>query len=118
MLCVYSWEGVILFAPWVFSSGLRPEAGFTHDAILNVDLEAIHAKAGRPLKKWHSWKYSKHNYPDGSTERDLFLPHWFLAVVVGSIGAVPWIKRRFSVRTLLIATALVAVGLWLIISTS
>jgi hypothetical protein len=115
MLRIFSWEGVILFAPWVFGSGSRPAVGYTHHTILNVELEAIHAKVGRP--KWHAWKYSKHHYPDSSTERDLYLPHWFLVVVVGSVGAVPWIinARRFSLRTLLIAITLVAVWLGLIV---
>jgi hypothetical protein len=118
MLRVVSWEGVIGFAPWVFGSGSTPEAGITHHAVLNVQLEANHAKLGSPLKKWHPWKYSKHNYASGSIERDLSLPHWFLVAVVGTIGAIPWITnaRRFSLRTLLIATTLVAVGLGLIVA--
>jgi hypothetical protein len=121
MLRVVSWEGVVLFAPWVFGSGSKPEAGFSHSALSNAQLEALHAQVGRPpKKKWHAWKYSKHNYPGGSTERDLFLPHWFLVAVVGSIGAIPWIinARRYSLRTLLITTTLVAVVLGMIISTS
>jgi hypothetical protein len=115
MLRVVSREGVVLFAPWVFGSGRRPVAGITHRAISNVQLEAIQAKAGTTLKKWHPWKYSKHNYAGGSIERDLTLPHWFLVAVVGTIGV--WIKYppRFSLRALLITTSLVAVGLGVIV---
>ena len=36
-------------------------------------------------------------------------PCWFLVITLGTLGALPWIKWRFSVRTLLIATTLVAV---------
>jgi hypothetical protein len=49
-----------------------------------------------------------------------FMPLWFLSVIVGSAAAVPWISwsKCFSLRTLLIATTLVAVVLglaaWLI----
>src|SRR5262245_8711679 len=90
MLRVVSREGIVLFAPWVFGSGATTETGFVHHDISIAQLEANHAKAGKPLKKWSAWGYSKHNYPGGSIERDLFLPHWFLVVVVGSLGAVPW----------------------------
>jgi hypothetical protein len=41
-------------------------------------------------------------------------PHWLLALTSVAIGAASWI-RRFSLRTLLIATTLVAVMLGLIV---
>jgi hypothetical protein len=43
----------------------------------------------------------------------IVMPHWFLLLVAASLGGVPWIRcvRRFSLRTLLIATSLVAVVL-------
>jgi hypothetical protein len=43
------------------------------------------------------------------------VPHWFLLLVAATIAAVPWTKWRFSLRTLLIATAVVAVGLGLFV---
>jgi hypothetical protein len=45
------------------------------------------------------------------------MPHWFLLLVSSSAGILPWIRwsTRFSLRTLLIATTLVAVGLGLIV---
>jgi hypothetical protein len=47
------------------------------------------------------------------------MPHWFLILVIGAaaVVAAPWVKRpwRFSLRTLLIATTLVAVGLSLVV---
>ena len=52
-------------------------------------------------------------YPNGIFRGSV--PHWFFAFVLGSAGAVPWI-RRFSLRTLLIATALVEVVLGLVIT--
>ena len=45
-------------------------------------------------------------------------PHWFLALFAGTAAAAPWIKWRFSLRTLLIATTLVAVGLAIIVVSS
>jgi hypothetical protein len=52
--------------------------------------------------------------------RELIVPHWFLAAVFGMFAAVPAVlpsKWRFSLRTLLIATMLVAVVLGLIVYT-
>jgi hypothetical protein len=41
----------------------------------------------------------------------LAFPHWVLILFIGMIGALPWMPSRFSLRTTLIATALVAVVL-------
>jgi hypothetical protein len=35
-------------------------------------------------------------------------PHWFLALVVAIVGAAPWLPWRFSLRTLLVATTVIA----------
>ncbi len=45
------------------------------------------------------------------------LPHWSVVLLSAAFGVVPWIKpsRRFSLRTLLIITTLIAVLLWVII---
>ena len=47
----------------------------------------------------------------------LSMPYWFLAALATSLSIFPWTNwsRRFSLRTLLIATTLVAVGLGLIV---
>jgi hypothetical protein len=42
-------------------------------------------------------------------------PHWFAASVVTLIAATPWLRFQFSLRTLLIATTLVAVVLGLVV---
>ena len=39
------------------------------------------------------------------------LPCWFLVITLGTLSGLPWVKWRFSLRTLLIATTLVAVVL-------
>ncbi len=41
------------------------------------------------------------------------MPHWFLLVTCGVASVIPWISYRFSLRTLLIATTLVAIVLGL-----
>jgi hypothetical protein len=47
----------------------------------------------------------------------LSLPYWSMALPLASLAVVPWIKwsRRFSIRTLLIVTTLVAVLLSLVV---
>jgi hypothetical protein len=45
----------------------------------------------------------------------LVIPHWFLVSLSGFVAVMPWIVRRFSLRTLLIAAAVVAVGLGLFV---
>jgi hypothetical protein len=44
-------------------------------------------------------------------------PHWFVVLVASLVGALPWAWKyqRFSLRTLLIATTLVAVGLGVVV---
>jgi hypothetical protein len=43
------------------------------------------------------------------------IPHWFLVMPGVALAGVPWFLGRFSLRTLLIATTLVAVVLGLIV---
>jgi hypothetical protein len=44
-----------------------------------------------------------------------YVPYWIVNLLIGALAAAPWIRwsRRFSLRTLLIATTLVAVVLGL-----
>jgi hypothetical protein len=52
--------------------------------------------------------------------RVVFAPYWCPVVLTGTLGAILWIpwSRRFSLRTLLIATTLVAMGLGIIVVSS
>lgn len=43
----------------------------------------------------------------------VIVPHWCPVVICGGFALVPWISWRFSLRTLLIATTLVALALGL-----
>jgi hypothetical protein len=51
----------------------------------------------------------------GLEQGTLIVPHWFLVLLSAALAACPWIPRRFSLRTLQIATTLVAVGLGIIV---
>jgi hypothetical protein len=48
----------------------------------------------------------------------LIFPYWFAVTILLTLGSLPWYGGRFSLRTLLIATTLVAVGLGLIVYAS
>jgi hypothetical protein len=54
----------------------------------------------------------------GTQPSTLFVPSWFLVVFAGSLAAAPWIvwPNRFTLRTLLIATTLVAIVLGMIVA--
>lgn len=47
-------------------------------------------------------------------QNNYILPYWFIAIIFALLGGAPWL-RRFSLRTLLIATTLVAVVLGAIV---
>jgi hypothetical protein len=49
--------------------------------------------------------------------RTLLVPYWFVISVTSSLGALPWIRWRFRLRTLLIATTLIAILLGLTVYT-
>ena len=52
----------------------------------------------------------------GKTGSTAYIPYWFLVVLSGTCAILPWLKFswKFSLRTLLIATTLVAVALGLV----
>ena len=50
-----------------------------------------------------------------ATSSILYIPFWFLVMLSAAVGTIPWLTYRFSLRTLLIATTLVAVVLGLIV---
>jgi hypothetical protein len=54
----------------------------------------------------------------GAGQWALSIPHWFAVMVLATLAAAPWIRKlkwRFSLRTLLIATTLLAMVLGLIV---
>jgi hypothetical protein len=46
---------------------------------------------------------------------EIALPLWFSTLLFTCLSVAPWIRWRFSLRTLLIATTLVAIGLGLVV---
>src|SRR5262245_22850594 len=43
------------------------------------------------------------------------VPHWLSVLFVSALGTLPWLRCRFTLRTLLVATTLIAIVLGLIV---
>ena len=73
---------------------------------------------------WFSYPVSEHGRQVWralywSADGSFLMPCWLAVLITVTLAAFPWLPlRRFSLRTLLIATTLVAVALGIIISTS
>ncbi len=48
------------------------------------------------------------------TGNKVVVPYWIPILLSGSVAALPWVKWQFSLRTMLIATTLIAVVLGLV----
>jgi hypothetical protein len=74
--------------------------------IYSVEMDEIRIRTGwNPQGFYWSWKLGPM----------VQVRHWFAVCVVAAIGSLSWIRLRFSLRTLLIATTLVAIVLGLIV---
>jgi hypothetical protein len=69
-----------------------------------------------PVVNGHSELRAFH-YPWGRWEYSITIPHWFLVFSTAIFASTPWIPWRFSLRTLLIATTLIALVLGLAVFT-
>jgi hypothetical protein len=54
-------------------------------------------------------------YYSDQRSAELLIPFWMIGAVLIAMGVGPWFGRRFSLRTLLIAATVVAVGLGLLV---
>jgi hypothetical protein len=61
------------------------------------------------LPIWHNLGFDAFTYPGGVQLYSI--PFWFITLACVTVALLPWISARFSLRTLFIATTLVAVGL-------
>ena len=72
------------------------------------------ARESRPPISY-SLNFEWNKYDDGV---NIIIPYWFFVFVTATLTTAPWIRQlrwRFSLRTLLIATTLVAAVLGLIV---
>jgi hypothetical protein len=102
-LMVWRWQGV--------NAALRIPT-----KALNEDLDELL----RDSRQRVYWGFGRLSYPIGPGG-GVFVPHWFPVLISAALAAIswlPWWSRRFSLRTLLIATTLVAVGLGVVVYAS
>jgi hypothetical protein len=91
-----------------------------------ISLRRLNIYADDDLEKPYFASYELAKFTDGPNEESnwdcsadsdgnlwLSAPHWFWALTTATVGILPWARVRFSLRTMLIATTLVAVALGL-----
>jgi hypothetical protein len=85
-----------------------------------------HVEAGLGFDSWSlgpniysNWGFERRTDMSGSFVIVGF-PDWFVILIATTLAVVPWIRwsRRFSLRTLLIATTLIAMMLGIVVYTS
>ena len=88
----------------------------------SIGHKALEPFVGSPSEPKLSGLMGLHWYSSHGTrafrEFILAIPHWFAFLLSATAAAVPWVRQitfRFSLRTLLIATTLVAAALGLIV---
>jgi hypothetical protein len=96
----HSADGVVSFYSVI---DLTDEEGFQW----RIDSERRHSDTPRDYVTNESWYFRYQG------DLSVSVPHWFLVALIAVFGICPWIRwsKRFSLRTLLIATTLVAAGL-------
>jgi hypothetical protein len=134
---------VLLIVLWVRSFsicdagtwGISGGPGYMFGSI-NGELSAVRVRSsqGKVTPGWGAWRYPAgkglfwstsdlqnltavryESFATGVTI--LAIPYWFPVTLVAALTALPWIRQlkwRFSLRTLLIAATVVAVGLGLL----
>jgi hypothetical protein len=130
---------VLLIALWVRSYWRCDICGLTLDAQKRWNFCSVEGRiflivpdctsANWAIGKSREWDIRSEYVPYVSNDGEPFLylngfdgyyraivPHLMLAAFAIPLGAIPWIRYRFSLRTLLIATTLVAVVLGLIVA--
>jgi hypothetical protein len=96
-----SWDGNIIVGV-EYSSGVSYSRGFELDSQLTSQWQLDPSERGFLFMR-------------DSSEFAVGMPHWLPIFLSAALAAIPWIRWRFTLRTLLIATTLVAVVLGLIV---
>jgi hypothetical protein len=113
--CVGCWsvEGTVavyrgIYPPGYFSSSSSPF--LSHGVVNRQPWDRPQAQDG------YHWPLGFGVMQSGMS-RVPYAPHWFYALLVGMIAPLPWVHcaKRFSLRTPLIAMALVALALGIIV---
>jgi hypothetical protein len=96
--------------PGTFGISIRSETGVGDWAVIHTsseawmtDFESQQAFEVPIMGKRWSRVWGAFYFRNGKN-----VPYWFLMVISAAVGAAPWLPLRFSLRTLLIATTLIA----------
>ena len=90
---------------------IRQGWSFLREPMEKVKLPTLNKETGETNldRIGTSWSYSSSRFV-------VLLPHWVFVILFATFAVAPWYwPKQFSLRTLLIATTLVAVGLGLIV---
>jgi hypothetical protein len=104
------------FISWDSSASVTIEVREPDPTLYSVGYsnhEAIHVARGREDNGRHSLLGFYVAYEPGVSY--IWIPYWFLIPLSVIAAAAPWLRHRFSLRTLLIATTLIAVVLGMIV---
>ena len=114
------------FVSRVDSTGQLMTIGSDAGRIYVVHRTSFAAPVVGSLRQAHGWKLS--SVPSRSTAatrksfewvsgalQEIMFPDWFVLLPLISIGVVPWLKWRYSLRTMLIATTVAAIVLGAIV---
>jgi hypothetical protein len=77
--------------------------------VSSQNLDVLSEWIGQSIFVRHGLVSSPNNVPPR-------IPQWCLIALSITLAAAPWLRWRFSLRTLLLATTLVAVLLWLFVA--
>jgi hypothetical protein len=101
----------------IFNLPGRVELSVEHvlsDTSINYEPPVWHRQEyGMPERTEQSWGFK---WVTSSQRSIICFPHWFAVALIGCVALLPWPPRRFTIRTLLIATTLVAIVLGLIVA--
>jgi hypothetical protein len=103
-LIVESTEGTIVVCV------VEPAPGTTGFSFGGWGIASLRSTNRIPIPGTPSWGVAVYQY-DAAVK----FPHWFAIIISGISAAMPWLRWRFSLRTLLITTTLVAVLLGAIV---
>jgi hypothetical protein len=107
-----SLQGTMQLSAWFGDSASERALQVQATSIENLRRPLLKRTSGSPISAPHRWLLISNKAVS------VFVPCWLLVLVSGYAGTIPWYRWRFSLRTLLIATTLVAVMLGLIVWTA
>ena len=110
---MYGWLPVPLYFQFASTDG-RVDIIFNAERMPTALKFNFYPQAGADKADWF-FRFKKHQ--GFGWWLDITIPHWFLIALSAAFAALPWLpwSNRFSLRTLLIATTVIALVLGMLI---